>query len=288
MKYRIFSLVILAAALGFTGCIETEMLVRVNKDGSGTIRETVAMKRAAVESIKEMTEQFKQSAAEEGVKSEDADKPFELFTEEEIRSKSEEMGLNVRYVSHELIDNDESMGYIAEYAFDDINTVQVSQNPTASLPEVSGGETSTEEDEEVVMFSFAAGNPATLTIRPPQMNESEDEDEIDIEETDEENSDEEDGEEFGGAEQMKELFRDMRILVQVEVDGDVTKTNATYVDGRVVTIMDIEFNTFIDNDDLLEQLEQIEAKGPAAAKEFFKSIPGIRVETADEISVTFD
>ncbi|MFZ1730303.1 MAG: hypothetical protein WBQ23_14415 [Bacteroidota bacterium] len=285
MKYRLLSIAVLIAAITFGGCIETQMLVTVNKDGSGTIRETVTMKKKVVESIREMSEQMKQGAEEGGLQTEEEQKPFELFSDEEIRGNGEKLGTNVRYVSHGMIDEDDVEGYSATYAFDDINTVKVNQNPGASMPDMPGTESTDETDDALVLFSFTPGSSAKLVIRPPKMKEGEPDqaDEVESPETDQQ---QEEGE--GGMEQMKDFFRDMRILVQVAVDGTITNTNASFVDGSVVTIMDVNFNSFLDDPELLKELQKIETKGPAAAKELFQSVPGIRVELEEEITVNFN
>jgi hypothetical protein len=180
------------------------------------------------------------------------------------------------------------MGYVAEYAFDDINTARVNQDPSAAMPELAGGEGTLDSEDEFVLFSLTPGDPSTLTIHTPEMAEGGPEQGIEGEEAvgqDTENQEEEGDDEM---EQMKEFFRDMRILVQVQVDGTIASTNASFVDGNTITLMDVNFNAFIDDSELLKQLQQIESKGSAAAKELFQTIPGLRMETEEEVTVTFN
>ncbi|MFA6234627.1 MAG: hypothetical protein WC824_10655 [Bacteroidota bacterium] len=297
MKYRNLSILFLAAAFSFGGCIETQMLVTIMKDGSGTIRQTVKMKKKVTAPLREMSIQMQQSMAENDSAGAQEQKPFELFSETEIRGNAEKLGTNVRYVSHALIDDEESDGYVGMYAFDDLNSVKVNQNPTASMPESAGGEGTIDADDELILFSFTRGNPSKLVIRPPKMKESESVTVIKTEGaeihyegqgTDSLAADGQQGEGALGEEQMKEFFRDMHIVVQIAVDGEISETNASYVDGSTITLMDVNFNTFLDDPALEKQLKEIEAKGPAAAKEMFKNIPGLRVETEEEITVLFD
>ncbi len=295
MKPRILVLTILAAALMTGGCIETHVLVSVKKDGSGTIHESVKMSKQVLAPLQEMAEQMKQAAEENGAEVEADAGAIEPFNEESIREHAAKLGKGVRYVSHEMIDSDASMGYNAVYAFSDINTVRVDQNPAASVPDFSGGE-SAEDDEGIEMtdngdymlFSFTRGNPATLTIRTPAGDTNESDEGMADEETGME--DQEQGEEQGGEqeiEQMKEFMRDMKIVVQVAVEGKIAETNATYVDGSTVTLMDIDFNKLIDDPEMLAQLKNAEEMDPKAAKEMLKKIPGLRVETEEEVTVKF-
>lgn len=231
---------------------------------------------------------------EEGAEAQPDDTPpelpgeMEMFTEETIRSAAENMGAGVRYDNHEMIDTPEHTGYMATYVFDDVSTVNVSQNPMSKVPDMPGMTSSEGEDgDELVAFRFTPGNPATLVIRPPQdLNDDGDEEPASdegVSETDEQ--DIEEGEE--GMEQMKEFLRDMRMLLQVRVEGGITSTNATYVEGSTVTMMDINFNTLLDDPERFKELEKAENAGPEAMKALLKSIPGLRVETEEEVSVSF-
>lgn len=311
MHYRIPGLLFLVATFILTGCIETQMLVTVKKDGSGTIRETLKMKKAMLEPLKEMAAAMKEATEEIGEEPSDAPRndarqdetdqdatppSLDIFSDQEIRGNAAKLGRGVRYVSHEMHDDDEMQGYTALYSFDDINTVHVNQNPGASVPTLPGGEEMMESDEELVLFSFTPGNPATLVIRPPKGDESESaaaQGEPEEEETDEQQTSDEqqttEGEQSGeeGFEQMKEFLRDMKVLVQVAVEGKIAQSNATYIDGSTITVIDLNFNSLIDDPELLKKLEKSDEMGPAAAKEMLKNIPGIRVETEEEITVTF-
>lgn len=312
MKRTIFTLLLLTGVF-LTGCIETHLLVTVKKDGSGTVRETVKMKKDLGPMMQAMMMSMKEGLEasgmemEEGATTQDAppdapppdapspDAPpqadnaaapsvLDMFNEEDIKKGGARMGSGVRYVSHEMIDNDAHAGYVAVYAFDNINTVAVDQNPTAAMPAMPGTEGETDEDRELVAFSFIPGNPAQLIIRPPR---DAGKDEPAAEQAETEQTPEAEGEAAAGMEQMREIFRDMRMTVQIAVDGDIKKTNASYVEGSTITMIDVNFNALLDDPELLKQLEKMGDVDPAAAMEMMKKIPGLRVETAEEISVTF-
>jgi hypothetical protein len=329
MHYRIPGLLFFLAAFTLAGCIETQMLITVHKDGSGTIRETLMMSKAMLEPLKEMVAAMKDATTEIGEAADDTQSddtqsgdtqaddtqsgdtqsgdtqsddtqsgqpqagetppPFELFSDEEIRGKAEKLGRGVCYVSHEMHEDDERQGYTAMYSFNDISTVQVNQNPGASVPSFPGSEEVMESDEELVMFSFTKGNPATLVIRPPKGgSESETEPgEAGQEPTDGQQAEQEGDGSEEGFEQMKEFLRGMKVTVQVAVDGDIEKTNASYVDGSTITVIDLSFDRLIDDPELMKQLQKSDEMSPAAAKEMLKNIPGIRVEMEEEITVTF-
>lgn len=285
MKYGIRSIALLVVTLSMVGCIETQMLVTVRSDGGGSIREHVQMKSEMVAMLRQMTMSFQAAFSDDDETPAEPPAPKEFFSEEEIRQNAEKLGSDVRYVSHEMIDDGRKMGYVALYEFDDINTVHVNQNPGASMPEMGGDVGGVDSEEEFVLFSFTPGSPARLIIRPP--SDEEDENEM-TEWADDEDSDA-DGEEESaeGFDQMVEFLRDMRVLVQVAVEGGIVESNATHVDGNVITLMDIDFNKLLDDPDKLKQLEKAETMSPAAAKALLKDIPGLRVEVEDEVFVSF-
>lgn len=295
---RSFVLLFLAAGLVLGGCIETRLLVSVNPDGSGSITETVKMKKAIGEMFRDMAMSMQKDMQgamdeDEAETQQEATPPelpeeMEMFSEETIRAAADKMGSGVRYEHHEMIDTPEHTGYMATYVFDDINTVLVSQDPTSKVPDMPGIESSEGEGgDDLVAFRFTPGNPATLVVRNPQdMNDDGDEESSSSEEAGEEGEPE--GEENAeGMEQMKEFFRDMRMLLQVRVEGSITSTNATHVEGSTVTMMDIDFNTLLDDPERFKELEKAETAGPEAMKALLKSIPGLRVETEEEVKILF-
>ncbi len=288
MKRNFGILAVLGLALLFGGCIETNTLIRVNKDGSGTVSETVKMNRMVYGMISGMAGSMKEAFNAEGEEGAEADEPPKdepPFSEEKAREQAEKMGAGVELRSYEDIKDNASIGYVAEYSFDNINELRVNQNPGAAMPSMDGESEGEEgEDEEFVLFSFTPGSPARLEITPPQ-GEEEEEVEVETEGSEEEQAAEEG---MGGFEQMKELFRGMRMRIALAFEGSIEETNASYVDGNTVTLIDMDFDTILDNPDALKQLEASEKMSPAEAKEVLHGIPGIKFDTAEHIVVTFD
>lgn len=295
---RIYISVILLAALALGGCIETQLLVKIRNDGSGTIHETIRMKKDLGAMFQAMAMGMKEGLEEAGmdVKEGETAPPsddalagslLEMFNDEEIRAHAAKMGNGVRYVSHEMIDTDEHAGYQAEYAFDDINTVHVSQDPGANLPEFPGNEGEGDTQDELVAFSFTPGNPARLVIRPPQDSDADAAADAAAEESTPESETPADEESAEGMEQMKEFFRGMRLRIAVAVDGRIQETNASFVDGSTVTLMDLDFDALLDNPELFKSMQNAEQMGPSAVMEMMKKIPGLKMETEKEVSVTF-
>jgi hypothetical protein len=261
--------VLLVLTLALMGCFESIVLLRVNKDGSGTIEETVVISDAFMELMKSF------GGEEEGEEEEE-----DLIDEQELTDKAASMGEGVRYVSAEPVKTERGSGYRAIYSFSDINDVRINQNPGENVsPPPVGGE---EEDpvEEWLRFNFSGGRTPTLEIIYPQDLEMEQEEESAEGEVDMESNPD-------MMDMMRELYQDMHIRIAVEVDGQVTETNANYVDGSTVTLMDIDFAKILEDEEKFKELMNANPETVEEMKELVKDNPGIKVEIEEKIRIRF-
>lgn len=87
--------------------------------------------------------------------------------------------------------------------------------------------------------------------------------------------------------QMRMIFDGMRFALVVQVNGEITKTNAANVNGNAITLYDIEFSKFLDN---TEKLKELNTRKPATMEEtkaLLKDVPGLVIETGKRVSVSF-
>jgi hypothetical protein len=261
--------VLLMLTLALMGCFESIVLLRVNKNGSGTIEETVVISDAFMELMKSF------GGEEEGEEEEE-----DLIDEQELTDKAASMGEGVRYVSAEPVKTERGSGYKAIYSFSDINDVRINQNPGENVsPPPVGGE---EEDpvEEWLRFNFSGGRTPTLEIIYPQDLEMEQEEESAEGEVDMESNPD-------MMDMMRELYQDMHIRIAVEVDGQITETNANYVDGSTVTLMDIDFAKILEDEEKFKELMSANPETVEEMKELVKDNPGIKVEIEEKIRIRF-
>jgi len=144
---RITAVLAALAILILSGCIQADMLISVEPDGSGTITATYTMATQQYEMMSGMSEG-------EG----------DLFNEDELRSGAEQMGAGVTFVSADPIETDTQRGVEAVYAFEDINTV------TANI--MSSNDMDLDSFENI-RFSFTPEDGGTLTIMLPSEPEGE-------------------------------------------------------------------------------------------------------------------
>jgi len=274
--------------LGLIGCIQVDTLIKVKPDGSGTVKETFMMSKETVQMMKGMTEQMMEGMAEPGEETsakkpeqKKAEESFSLFDEAKLKQEVGNMGEGVTYVSGKALSTEGFEGYEAVFAFTDINKLKLNQNPSDNVPSDSSQNGS--EEEEHVTFRFTKGKPATLSLKLPE-EEPEKKDEV---AKSAEPSPEEQQEAAMVLQQMKSMFKGMKIAMAIEVEGAVVETNATHVDGSRITIMELDFGKLLEMPEKLAQFSELQPESVEDAKEFMKDIPGFKVDMNKELTIKF-
>src|SRR3970040_2511925 len=104
-------LFVVISSLFLVGCIQVETKVNVNKDGSGTIEETVLMSNEMVQMLNEFMSGF----ASDTVETEE----FKLYNEEDLKNREAELGEGVMLVSGSEYKTEDKQGYKGVYSFKD-------------------------------------------------------------------------------------------------------------------------------------------------------------------------
>ena len=250
------------AILLLTGCIDVETHVFVNKDGSGEVKQTMMMKSEFVEMIGAMK----------------GEENYSLLNEKELRGKSAEMGRGVSFVSAEPVQSGGFSGYTARYTFDDIESLRLNQNPGDDLPdEASEGGTV----RELISFEFQEGRTSTLTIHMPAMEEEPSKNRSGS------NGDMPENEELEFIEAFNKLYKDMRMVMKISVDGTIRSTNASYREGDTVTLMEIDFSAIAEDAELIKELARSEPETTEELKAFMQNVPGMKAELEEEVRIEF-
>ncbi|MBK7629249.1 MAG: hypothetical protein IPJ23_00635 [Ignavibacteriales bacterium] len=199
---------------------------------------------------------------------------YSMFKEGELTEKAANYGEGVKYLSGEKITIGNYEGYKAIYSFKDINKVKINPSPDDKMP--FGDEMMTKEEkpvDDLLKFDFKKGNPSTLVINFPKP-EMKEEVEIDSNETEFEDST------FNEDAQQKiiEMFDGMKINVSFNFNGSIKETDASFVDGNEVTLMQVDFSEVIKNKDVLENLQKTKPETMEQFKKIIGDLPGIKVE----------
>jgi hypothetical protein len=270
LKFLAGSLLLL---ITFTGCLRVDTTINLNPDGSGTIVETVFMKSAVLDMIRQFTSAFDENEETE---------EFNFYNEEEQRKKATDYGEEVEFNSGEELYEPEWEGYRVVYSFRDINKLKIDPSPDDKVN--IGDEVETEEnvDREYLTFNFKKGNPSDLNINFPKPDfENEETTEV-IESVEADSSNTE------MTEMFKNMFEGMTIAVNLRLNGKIEETNATFVNDNVITMMEIDFTNILLNEDLVKALEVQKPQSLEEFRNLTKDIEGIKIEFNDKVNVKFN
>lgn len=273
---KYFTLTFLILLFIFTGCIEVKTLITVNGDGSGTIEETILMSDEVLQMMQGFSSAFTSDSAET--------QKFDIFDEKSLRENASNFGNGVVYLSGEKLKKENKEGFRALYSFSNLNEISLSKIPQNQVPL-----NLTETPGSDYLFTFIKGSPSEILISIPDMKDSSFQDE-------EEESDS--GEDFTSADSLDEdsaltqqalkLMKDAQISLAIRTGSSIVETNASFVDGPVITLFEVDFGKLLENKENFEQLIKFKPRDFDRVKELLKNIPGIRVETSKEVTVKFN
>ena len=276
MKKLLISLLIFSVVLAIAGCIDVKTKIKVNKDGSGTIEETMLMSSEMVQMMKQFMSGF-------GADSTNTQE-FNLYNEEELKNKASDYGEGVQFLSGKELKRDGREGYAAIYSFADLNKLRFDQNPDSKMPE--GVEAAEQEpvQKEYITFKFDRNDGSEITINmPPASKESEKTDlTIDTGDTSTDSLN------TGDLSKLTAMLKDFNISLVVETDGKIKETNASYVDKSSVTLFDLNFNLLLNDPEKLKALKKINAGNIEEVKDLLKDVTGIKIETNNPVKIKFD
>jgi hypothetical protein len=251
-----------------TNCIQVTTKVIVDKDGSGTIEYTYIISNNFVDFLNQMS-----NSETEGPKVDYVD---QLIADGLPQKSASTFGDGVTFVSYEKISTDVGKGFKGIYSFPDISKVSLNQNPMN--PEAKEGDT--QALKEYFRFQFKPGNPAVLVIIQPKK-----------EFTEKKDSDSRENMEISDdmLEMMRNLYKDMKISIQVAVKGKIMTTNAVYVDNNTstLTLLEIDFGKLTADADEFKALMKKNPESIGEFKELIKNVPGIKLELEEKLNVKF-
>jgi hypothetical protein len=275
-------------SLAFTSCVRTSTVVRVKKDGTGSIVSRYYFSPQMLAMIKQL-EGLGGAIEGAGGGGPDLGLIGEMASpdEESLRKDSANYGEEVRYAKHEPGKDDEGWeGYVVTYEFDDIRKVRIDQNSVpgkarefveSSGEEIKANEGGSltfalEEDILTVKTSFAKAGLEGM-IDDEQLKQAK---------------------EMGmtPSQSMKMaagMAEGMRAGVFLRADSGIAETTAAHVAGDLIILSDADVAKIMNDPDFGDFIDKA-AVDPKivtvdSVKELFGKLEGMTVETADEITV---
>jgi major membrane immunogen (membrane-anchored lipoprotein) len=283
MKYLkiIFGIIICAV---LSGCIQDDTVIHLKADGSGSIEETVKLSNFLVESFQNVANGMAQGESNGQDKPQQQD-PIESMIKE-AKARQVQYGPEVKFVSATPIKTEAMSGYKVIYAFKDINTVRINQNPEAKTGQPSGKEGP--KKQEMISFKLVKGPVSTLTITMPEVENAKKDATADKTKPVNEAQPAQQNPDPNAAEMLKMVFKDMSIRIALQVDGKIVKTNATYQDKSQVTLLDMQFGKIVENPNIFEKLNTTQPATIEEMKAQVKEIPGLKIEMNNPVEVVFE
>ena len=250
---------LVVTSVTLVGCINSATLIKVKPDGSGTVEQTTLVNVGAMKAMMPGMTQPGQSA--------------NPVNEAELKRTAERMGKGVRLLAAEPAKSGTFEGVKATFAFDDINQVQVSQDPSMSGSSDAQFSAPPQAPENPVKFSLTRnGGTSVLTVQFQDKPVPADTANVPK----------------GGPDMtdptvlnmVKTMFDGFKIAIDLEVLGSIVKTNAEYVSGSRVTLLEMDLAQLFQDQEKLKALQGKVVPGASLSevKPYLKDVKGIKVD----------
>src|SRR5262245_8096084 len=240
-------------AVCLSGCINSATLVKIKPDGSGTIEQTLLVNMQALKGLMAGMGGGQMKETSSGG----------IMSDAEFKRTAERMG--VKPVSLTPLKDKGFEGAKAIFAFDDITKVRVDQDPQV------GGAAG---KESPIHFTFAKqGGSSVLTITFDEKKAANATADVQSKAPSIESIDPQ------MMQMVKTMFEGFKVAVDLEVEGKIVKTNADYVNGSRVTLLEVEMAGLFEDQ---EKLKELQSKiGPGATlseiKPYLKDVKGVKI-----------
>jgi hypothetical protein len=255
------------------GCISVDSVVKVKADGTGTIEQTLLLNSSAIDMMSMMGGQ---QAGEEAKAKLD---PAVLFSNDKLAAEASRLGEGVAFVSSTPVTQGEMKGVKAVYSFKDFNTLNVS----TALPDLEEGGTKMSGKGEKLPMVLSR-KPTSSLITLDLLGSMDGNTKVDAPKKPE-----------GTPEMPKEMmtmlapmFKDMRVAISIEPQGQIVRTNATHVQGQRITVFDVAFGEIFADPAGIEKLEKL-GNNPSITeiRSALKGMKGIKINDVDKLEVEF-
>ena len=234
---RLFVLVFLAA-LGASGCISVTNLVKVKPNGSGTLELTFLVNTAVLKQVGGML----------GGEGKVEGKSSMPSAEDLAQQLSKVQGLKL--VSRTPVKRGELEGEKLLLSFDDVNQVRVNEN----LPDKDAKPDP--KDEVRFAMTKQPGGTSLLTISFPD-KPAEKAARREGEQAQETASKSPQKPSPEMLKMLSAFFKDMRMLIAVDVDGTLVRTSSPYVEGNRVTLLDVDMGQLFSNPEGIDKVSSL-------------------------------
>jgi hypothetical protein len=258
-----------ALSVVLSGCINAATLVKVKPDGSGTVEQTVLMNMAALKGMMSSLDPKGQMKGESP------------FSEAQLKQTAEKLGKGVKFVSSTPMKGANGFeGVKAIFSFEDINQIRVDQDP--NIAGGTGGAMSQGSSANPVRFKFEKqGANSLLTIQFDENTKAGNPDPAPSTQapTDVDPA---------MMQMMKQMFNGFKVAIDLEVEGKIVKTNADYVSGSKITLLELDMAGLFEDEAKFKALQSKIKPGASIAevKPYLKDVKGVKINNPT-VSILF-
>lgn len=268
--------IVLMMLLTLASCIQMHTTVHVGKDGRGTIEQKMLF-TGMFSGMMNNAEQNDPSGKEEPQPK-----------DEQLRKQAAEFGDDVKFEDIKPLESREGRGYVATFAFDDIEKVRIgsaqkmSMNLSADSTTVKPDSTKTEKPETWFTFTMKRGALSELVISkhselhtssstqsvqnsPVKAGEKEQKEMLDM---------------------MTPFLKGMKMVVDVVVDGRIVRSDASFRTGNRIVLYAMDFDRLLTRRDILTG-----KYNALSDREFMRrsgKYSGLQFEFRDRVHVLFN
>jgi len=299
-RLRIAALAALLAGM-LSGCIQNDTVIQVHPDGSGFVRETVLYSNTMLDFMVSMAQMDGSGEGDDHAPNKNPNgdksvppKAVKKTRDDIIRDMAKDADKQVRqfggavtFVESKPVKTETAGGYTALYSFKDINLVRVNQNPGDRVEGRKGKTNGSVKKEETLSFRFEKGSPSRLTVLSPGPKGFTGEESAAKEKTKGVGDGSGKLPEKENLDAIRAMFQDMKLRISLSIAGTITRTNATYLDGTTLTLMEIDFGKIVNDDALLKKMNEAKPQSVEETKALLKGIPGFKLELNYPVVVEF-
>jgi len=272
----LLALVAVAAAL-CSACFQSDTVIRVKADGTGTIEQTNLANKEMLGMAASMAKQAVQSSGSDASRAPNLDNIGDLFDEAKIREQASSFGQGVRFVSSTPVSQSGLTGVTSTFAFDDVRLLNLSsrQNGAASgppTPQLRFEVDRAEGGDSILRVRLPAGHPpddqattaapTTAAPRPDLPPEA--------------------------LAMVRNMFKGARMTVAVEVDGAIVTTDGPKRDGSRVTIFALDFEQLLSDPSKFSALQSMKPGSDfATARKALEGVPGVILPETPTVTIQY-
>ena len=272
MRRLAIALVTALAALS-AGCFQSETVIHVKADGTGTIEQTNLANKEMLGMAAGMAKQAVQQSGADASKTPSLDNLGDLFDEAKIREQAASFGPGVRYLSSVPLSQNGLTGVKATFAFDDVRLLNLNnrEGSATPTPQLRFELNRADAGGSTLRVRLPEGQPAAADA-PPVAPPIAPRPDLPPE----------------ALAMVRTMFKGAKITVAVDVDGAIVTTDAPKRDGSRVTIFGLDLEQLLSDPAKFSALQSLKPGADfVTVRKALTGVPGVILPDTPTVTIEF-